>query len=187
MTLEIHDYIQPGRTAHLVGIGGVSMSPLAEVLHGAGVRITGSDVHESAAVEHLRALGGPGDHRPPGRRAWRGRSCVIRTAAVHDCQPGDRRRPAGWASPSSSGPRPGGPSCGTTTTPCASRGPTARPPPPLCAPTSFMAAGLDPTVMIGGTLPLPWGPATGWATGTPSFWSPVSTATPSSPSSPPWR
>ena len=36
MTLEIHDYIQPGRTAHLVGIGGVSMSPLAEVLHGAG-------------------------------------------------------------------------------------------------------------------------------------------------------
>ena len=37
MTLEIHDYIQPGRTAHLVGIGGVSMSPLAEVLHGAGV------------------------------------------------------------------------------------------------------------------------------------------------------
>lgn len=45
MTLEIHDYIQPGRTAHLVGIGGVSMSPLAEVLHGAGVRITGSDAH----------------------------------------------------------------------------------------------------------------------------------------------
>ena len=45
MTLEIHDYIQPGRTAHLVGIGGVSMSPLAEVLLGAGVRITGSDAH----------------------------------------------------------------------------------------------------------------------------------------------
>ena len=64
MTLEIHDYIQPGRTAHLVGIGGVSMSPLAEVLHGAGVRITGSDAHESGAVEHLRALG-VGDHRPP--------------------------------------------------------------------------------------------------------------------------
>ena len=50
MTLEIHDYIQPGRTAHLVGIGGVSMSPLAEVLHGAGVRITGSDAHESGAT-----------------------------------------------------------------------------------------------------------------------------------------
>ena len=27
------------------------MSPLAEVLHGAGVRITGSDAHESGAVE----------------------------------------------------------------------------------------------------------------------------------------
>ena len=51
----------------------------------------------------------------------------------------------------------------------------------------FLAAGLDPTVMIGGTLPLPSAPATGWARGTPSSWSPVSTATPSSPSSPPWR
>mgnify|MGYP000066767331 CR=1 FL=1 len=59
MTLEIHDYIQPGRTAHLVGIGGVSMSPLAEVLHGAGVRITASDTHASGAVEDLRARGVP--------------------------------------------------------------------------------------------------------------------------------
>ena len=48
MTPDIHDYIRPGKRAHLVGIGGVSMSPLAEVLHGAGVEITGSDMHESA-------------------------------------------------------------------------------------------------------------------------------------------
>ena len=39
---NIHDYIAPGRRAHLVGIGGVSMSPLAEVLHKAGMVITGS-------------------------------------------------------------------------------------------------------------------------------------------------
>jgi len=32
---NIRDYMQPGRRAHLVGIGGVSMAPLAEVLHGA--------------------------------------------------------------------------------------------------------------------------------------------------------
>ena len=37
---NIHDYIAPGRRAHLVGIGGVSMSPLAEVLHKAGMVIT---------------------------------------------------------------------------------------------------------------------------------------------------
>ena len=41
---NIHDYIQPGRRAHLVGIGGVSMAPLAEVLKGMGMEITGSDM-----------------------------------------------------------------------------------------------------------------------------------------------
>ena len=56
---NIHDYIAPGRRAHLVGIGGVSMSPLAEVLHKAGMVITGSDMRNSATVEHLRALGRP--------------------------------------------------------------------------------------------------------------------------------
>lgn len=59
MKPDIHSYIRPGAHAHLVGIGGVSMSPLAEVLHGAGVVISGSDLHESAAVDHLRALGIP--------------------------------------------------------------------------------------------------------------------------------
>ena len=59
MKPDIHAYIRPGAHAHLVGIGGVSMSPLAEVLHGAGVKITGSDLHDSEAVEHLRSLGIP--------------------------------------------------------------------------------------------------------------------------------
>lgn len=59
MKPDIHSYIRPGAHAHLVGIGGVSMSPLAEVLHNAGVVISGSDLHESAAVSHLRSLGIP--------------------------------------------------------------------------------------------------------------------------------
>ena len=57
MSLNIEQYIQPGRRAHLVGIGGVSMSPLGEVLHGPGMTISGSDMNESATVEHLRSLG----------------------------------------------------------------------------------------------------------------------------------
>ena len=56
---RIHDYIVPGKRAHLVGIGGVSMSPLAEVLQGEGLIISGSDMKESPAVEHLRSLGIP--------------------------------------------------------------------------------------------------------------------------------
>ena len=35
------------------------MSPLAEVLHGEGLIITGSDMKESPAVDHLRSLGIP--------------------------------------------------------------------------------------------------------------------------------
>ena len=31
---DIFSYLVPGKCAHLAGIGGVSMSPLAEVLHG---------------------------------------------------------------------------------------------------------------------------------------------------------
>ena len=60
--MTVHDierYIARGRRAHLVGIGGVSMAPLAEVLHGMGMAITGSDMRESGTVEHLRALGIP--------------------------------------------------------------------------------------------------------------------------------
>ena len=89
---DIHDYIAPGRRAHLVGIGGVSMSPLAEVLHKAGMVITGSDMRNSATVEHLRSLGIP---VAIGHRAEniQGAELVIRTAAVHGLQPRDRRRP----------------------------------------------------------------------------------------------
>ena len=86
MDLNIQDYIRPGKHAHLVGVGGVSMSPLAEVLHGAGVHVTGSDMNDSAAVAHLRALGIPVTigHLP---RSVEGAGCVIRTAAVHDDNP----------------------------------------------------------------------------------------------------
>lgn len=86
MKPDIHSYIRPGAHAHLVGIGGVSMSPLAEVLHNAGVVISGSDLHESAAVAHLRALGIPVviGHRG---ESVQGAGCVIRTAAVHDDNP----------------------------------------------------------------------------------------------------
>ena len=86
MSNNIHDYIVPGGRAHLVGIGGVSMSPLAEVLAGMGMRITGSDMRESATVEHLRSLGiqisightaaNVGDV-----------DLIVRTAAVHDDNP----------------------------------------------------------------------------------------------------
>ena len=44
---------------HFVGIGGIGMSGIAEVLHSLGYKIQGSDVAESANVKRLRALGIP--------------------------------------------------------------------------------------------------------------------------------
>ena len=149
---ELQPYLAPGRRAHLVGIGGVSMSPLAEVLHKAGMVITGSDMKESATVEHLRSLGIPVaighnaenlDHS----------DLVIRTAAVHDDNPEIAgaitrhipvyERAQAWGAIMRRYPNAlcvSGTHGKTTTS-------------SMCA-HIFLAADADPTVMIGGTLPL---------------------------------
>ncbi len=46
---------------HFVGIGGSGMSGIAEILHGMGFRVTGSDIHESEVTKRLRELGIPVD------------------------------------------------------------------------------------------------------------------------------
>src|SRR5690625_4806002 len=42
---------------HFVGIGGVGMCGIAEVMHNQDYRVTGSDLRESPVVERLRSLG----------------------------------------------------------------------------------------------------------------------------------
>ncbi len=44
-------------TMHFVGIGGIGMSGIAEVLHSLGYQVQGSDLAESANVQRLRGLG----------------------------------------------------------------------------------------------------------------------------------
>jgi UDP-N-acetylmuramate--alanine ligase len=44
-------------TLHFVGIGGIGMSGIAEILHNLGYTVQGSDQSESANVKRLRALG----------------------------------------------------------------------------------------------------------------------------------
>ena len=79
----IQEYLVPGKRVHLVGIGGVSMCPLAEVLRGAGMAVQGSDMSESDTVKHLHSLGIPVS---VGHNAENLGDCdlVVRTAAVHD-------------------------------------------------------------------------------------------------------
>jgi len=49
----------PVGTIHFVGIGGIGMSGIAEVLHNLGYSVQGSDIAESANVQRLRGLGIP--------------------------------------------------------------------------------------------------------------------------------
>ncbi len=46
-------------TIHFVGIGGIGMSGIAEVMHQLGYRVQGSDVSDSYVVEKLRRIGIP--------------------------------------------------------------------------------------------------------------------------------
>ena len=53
------EYYWAGRRGHLIGVGGVSMSPLAEVLAEAGLVITGSDMNASVSTDELIEQGIP--------------------------------------------------------------------------------------------------------------------------------
>ncbi len=44
-------------TIHFVGIGGIGMSGIAEILHNLGYRVRGSDIAENANVQRLRRMG----------------------------------------------------------------------------------------------------------------------------------
>ena len=85
-TLELEKYIQPGKRVHLVGIGGVSMRPLGLVLQGMGLQVSGSDMNSSVSTDELMEKG---IHVAIGHRAEnvQGADCVIRTAAVHNDNP----------------------------------------------------------------------------------------------------
>ena len=83
---ELRRYLQPGKHVHLVGIGGVSMRPLGLVLQGMGMVVTGSDMSVSASTEELTAKGITVHIGHQGENI-RGADCVIRTAAVHNDNP----------------------------------------------------------------------------------------------------
>ena len=152
MKRNIEDYIRPGAKVHMVGIGGVSMAPLAEVLKGRGLAVTGSDMQESGTAAHLRSLGIPVviGHLP---QSVEGADCVIRTAAVHDDNPEIAsarhfsipvfERAQAWGAIMRHYKNAlcvAGTHGKTTTT-------------SMCT-HIFLAAGRDPSVMIGGTLPI---------------------------------
>ena len=83
---KIGQYLLPGSHVHLVGIGGVSMRPLGLVLKGMGMKVTGSDMSASDGTRELEAKGIP---VTIGHNAEniQGADCIIRTAAAHNDNP----------------------------------------------------------------------------------------------------
>ena len=147
------EYLKHGRKGHLIGIGGVSMAPLAEVLAGTGLVITGSDMNHSDKTAHLEEMGVRVyyGHRPENIEP--DTQFVVRTAAVHDENPEIVRahelgipvyeRAQAWGAIMKDYKNAlciSGTHGKTTTT-------------SMCT-HILMAAEKDPTVMIGGTLPI---------------------------------
>ena len=83
---ELKKYLIPGKRVHLVGIGGVSMRPLGLVLKDMGMLVTGSDMNSSVSTDELISKG---IHVAIGHEAANIESadCVIRTAAAHNDNP----------------------------------------------------------------------------------------------------
>ena len=82
----IGQYLRPGNHVHLVGIGGVSMRPLGLVLAGAGIRVTGSDMNRSASTQELENQSIPVSIGHQAENI-QGACCLIRTAAAHNDNP----------------------------------------------------------------------------------------------------
>ena len=74
------------RNVHLVGIGGVGMSGIAEILHASGYSVTGSDLRSGETVRRLRALGIAVELGHDGRNVA-GSDVVVYSAAISRTNP----------------------------------------------------------------------------------------------------
>ncbi len=72
-----------GQRVHMIGIGGSSMSGLAEMLKNEGYQVTGSDANDSHAAQRLRRLDIPVSigHHP---EEIDGAALVVYSAAIHE-------------------------------------------------------------------------------------------------------
>ena len=69
---------------HFIGIGGISMSGLAEILLKEGFTISGSDAKESALTDHLSSLGAEIFYGQKASNIIPGIDVVVYTAAIHE-------------------------------------------------------------------------------------------------------
>ena len=149
---KLEQYIKSGKRCHLVGIGGISVSALAEVLHGMGVNVSGSDANKSPITDKMQELGIPVTIGHAAENI-NGADYIIRTAAVRsdnaeikaalDCGIPIFERAEAWGyimSKYKDAICVAGVHGKTSTTSMLTH--------------VLLAADLDPTIMIGGNLPI---------------------------------
>ena len=72
---------------HFIGIGGISMSGLAEILLKEGFSVSGSDSHASELTEHLEKLGAKVSIGQKASNIPADCQVVVYTAAIHPDNP----------------------------------------------------------------------------------------------------
>ena len=72
---------------HFIGIGGISMSGLAEILLKESFTISGSDAKESDLTRHLTSLGAQVFYGQKAENILPGTDLVVYTAAIHPDNP----------------------------------------------------------------------------------------------------
>ena len=80
------DFNKP-ESIHFIGIGGISMSGLAEILMGAGFTVSGSDMKPSALTTRLEAGGAKIFYGQCAENISADYHCVVYTAAIHPDNP----------------------------------------------------------------------------------------------------
>ncbi len=83
--MDIKD-ISHNSNIYFVGIGGISMSSLAEILHKKGYKVSGYDCTSSPATDRLKSIGIPVYHQTE-KEHFDGVTVAIVTAAVHEDNP----------------------------------------------------------------------------------------------------
>ena len=80
------DFKKPQRI-HFIGIGGISMSGLAEILMDEGFTVSGSDAHRSELTDHLENRGAVLYYGQKAENIQDGIDAVVYTAAIHPDNP----------------------------------------------------------------------------------------------------
>ncbi|HBN84268.1 MAG TPA: UDP-N-acetylmuramate--L-alanine ligase, partial [Clostridiales bacterium] len=85
--MNIHiDALKNNTTIHMIGINGISMSGLAEILLSSGYKVTGSDLKSSHRTERLQQLGAT-IYENHDQSNVKDAGLVVYTAAIHEDNP----------------------------------------------------------------------------------------------------